>query len=104
MAEHCVFHAIERLIPMVEEKRLKELKIKTELSELTAISTLDLIDELLQRCSPAIFIGHKPEEEGDATFFEYVGSEDCCYALCHQLAFKIMSNEMKVNMMESDND
>ena len=62
------------------------------------IPTADLIEELLVRCDPAIFIGHKEESDGPISYYQYLGSPSVCYGLCHQLAFIINSNEMKNNL------
>lgn len=63
---------------------------------LKLISTEDLIDEVMERCSPAVFIGTKNEgglDGGWKSFMRWQGNNATCYGLCHELAFSIMSKE-----------
>lgn len=61
-------------------------------------STQELLDELLARCSPAIFIGCKNEggdDDGPNTFWHIRGNPANCYGLCHELAFTILTEQAK---------
>ena len=69
-----------------------------EKDSLELVSTLDLIAELCQRCSPAIFMGSKNEgkdEEGINTFYHYSGNMHNCIGLCHNLASVIQIEEIQ---------
>lgn len=62
------------------------------------ISTPELIEELMERCSPAIFIGTKDEgiiAGGSTNYFQYSGRESVCYGLCHELAFEILTKRIE---------
>ncbi len=65
--------------------------------DLATIPTLDLIDELTDRCSPSVFIGYKDEGAGSGvnTYHAIRGEESVCYGLCHQMAFKIQRAETR---------
>lgn len=60
--------------------------------ELKLVSTQDLLDELLERCSPAVFIGTKYEGGYDAgwkSISKWQGNAATCFGLCHEAAFAI---------------
>ena len=70
---------------MVDNLRLKD------------IASLDLVGELLDRCSPSIFIGSKNEGldgNGRTTFYQFKGHPAVCYGLCHEMAFTIMQESL----------
>lgn len=55
-----------------------------------SITTDELIDELVSRCNPAVFIGYKTEGDKDeVVFWRLSGNDAVCYGLCHQLAYNI---------------
>ena len=62
-------------------------------NKLKDISTTELIDELINRCNQAIFIGVKQEDGGTPTaFWQWQGHDGSCIGLCHQMAFYINRN------------
>ena len=75
-----------------------------ETQNLHFISSEDLIKELADRFSPAVFIGTKDEgvKEGGATsFWSIKGDLAKCYGMCHQLAFIIQTDVIR-RIMEKD--
>ncbi len=70
---------------------------KEKISEiLLEIPTKDLIEEIMRRCNPAIFIGERIEEYPDGksektVWYEWFGNDHTCYALCHHLSSLIQS-------------
>ena len=61
-------------------------------------STQELMEALLSRCNPAIFIGTKNEggdDGGRNTFWHSRGHPAVCYGLCHELAFVLLANQAK---------
>lgn len=73
--------------------------------DIDQISTTELIDELSKRCSPMIFIGHKQEEGGaPASFWQWSGSNACCYALCHQMSYLIQQDMVYCETKEAIED
>ena len=62
-------------------------------------STQELMNELLGRCNPAIFIGTKNEggdDGGRNTFWHSRGHPAVCYGLCHEMAFTISEEAKKL--------
>ena len=60
------------------------------------IPTKDLMEELLTRCMPAVFIGHKHEgEDGVYAYTQHSGDLEACFGLCHQMALKIQIKKMQ---------
>ncbi len=53
------------------------------------IPTQDLIDELLRRCRPAVFIGTKYDTESGQgswkNFQSWQGNLDTCRGMCHEM-------------------
>ena len=56
----------------------------------------------MRRCSPAIFIGYKNEEDDTHTFYEYSGNSSVCYGLCHQLAFELQKDMVKEQLEQEE--
>ena len=59
-------------------------------------SAQDLMEELLSRCNPAVFIGSKNEggdDGGRNTFWHSRGHPAVCYGLCHEMAFTIQQEQ-----------
>lgn len=75
---------------------------------LDSVSTSDLIDELVRRCKPAVFIGTRTDDAGEHfTFYQIAGHPHACYALCQEMAFKIQLSETRKevkNELEDTND
>lgn len=66
-----------------------------------SITTGELVDELLNRCNPMIFIGTKLEgNKNDVDFWGVNGNKEHCYGLCHQLALKIQKEEIRKLLSE----
>jgi len=78
---------------------------KKKISEIdmASISTIDLIDEVMIRCHPAIFIGHKDEGNGGPNiFWHWTGNDDQCFALTQQLGMKIQMEAMRDIIQEEN--
>lgn len=73
---------------------------------LATVPTTDLIDELVNRCEPAVFIGYKNEGiiAGVNTFYEFKGKASVCVGLCHQMAHDIVMEDIKEFFESRDND
>lgn len=58
-------------------------------NDLASFPTTDLINELMERCSPAIFIGTKYEGETNNRSFKnfqnYNGNLETCRGMCHEM-------------------
>lgn len=66
------------------------------MKDIEEIPTSDLIEELVNRCAPAVFIGYKDEgEEGVQVFSNIAGDPRACFGLCHQMAIHIQLNEIR---------
>ena len=74
----------------------------SDIKFIETIPTEALIEELLKRCSPAVFIGTRNEgkHEGLVNFWEAKGNPATCYGLCHELAFSIQKNMIQEEIKE----
>lgn len=57
------------------------------LKTIDTFSTEDLLNEILNRCKPAIFVGYKHEggQEGLVSFYHYRGNPHACRGMCKEL-------------------
>lgn len=64
---------------------------------LEEIPTPELLDELMDRCQPACFIGQRHEggDEGMVTWYEAKGHLARCYGLCQELAAIVQKDYLK---------
>ena len=70
--------------------------MKQSLEErLVDISTLDLIDCLLHRMDSGVIIGHRAEEDGQNTFWEYSGEPSYIYGLLQQMSYKLLKDNLE---------
>ena len=62
-------------------------------NDLSVYPTDDLLDEVLKRCSPAVFIGTKYDESGKGSVWKsiikYSGNLCTCYGLCSEAGITI---------------
>ena len=76
------------------------------MNAIAEISTSDLIDELMSRCSPCIFIGKRTEEYDDGSkdtnWWSYLGNLHSCYGLAQELASRIQEEILQGNLEEKD--
>jgi len=73
-----------------------------KLKELDIVSTPDLLEELMNRCSPAVFIGTKYEGIGEnfQNFSNWKGNEATVFGMCFEMAFKIAVETIENKMKE----
>jgi len=69
----------------------------SNLKTIDTIPTLELIDELVKRCSPCVFIGVKNEgvADKDVSYWEFKGDPGYCIGLCHKVAWEIEKDEIR---------
>ena len=74
-------------------------------NDLSCVPTTELIDELMQRCAPAIFVGTRQEDGGvPFTFWHYSGNEAKCYGLCHEMSYYINRSMVYTEAKEAIED
>jgi len=79
------------------------------MNAIAEIPTSDLIEELLARCTPAIFIGKRTEEYDDGakdtSWYHYRGDLHTCYGLSQELASRIQEEILQGNLnIDDDNE
>ncbi|MFA6100405.1 MAG: hypothetical protein WC750_06090 [Patescibacteria group bacterium] len=68
--------------------------------KLVDVSTQDLLDELMNRCSPAIFIGTKTDGfKQESNWWQTRGNKFVCYGLCHEIAMSIQASILKDKLL-----
>jgi len=62
-----------------------------------------LLEELMNRCSPACFIGNRHEggDDGKVSWYETKGHPTVCYGLCQELALTIQASYIKHKLEDS---
>lgn len=78
------------------------------MKDLEAYPTADLVDELISRCAPAIFIGTRYEgETGERSwqvFRNYRGNLDCCRGMLAEMDSFLLRSVMREEYEREDSE
>jgi hypothetical protein len=69
------------------------------------VSTSELVDELMARCTPAVFIGHRLEEDRGGPYrgawYSSTGNTDACIGICYEL-LAILKRKQMIEILEDE--
>jgi len=73
-------------------------------NDLQFIPTETLINELMNRCDVAVFMGRKNDGKatGDVRYWEYTGHPISCYAQAHEMAIQVQMDMIRHAIKDGD--